>query len=66
MSISTAQTVDSLLHVEEYKSMMNNIRKPSNLGVLWKIPYKNAKIGYIINRCKVVGVFTLTVWVEKF
>jgi hypothetical protein len=64
-TISTAQLVDSFLHVKEFKNMMDNVINPYNLRVLWKKPYNNAKNGDIINGGKVVGVFTLTVWIEN-
>lgn len=64
-TISIAELVDSFLHEKEYKIMIGNVNNPDNLRVLWKKPYNNAKMGDIINGGKVIGVFTLTVWIEN-
>jgi hypothetical protein len=64
-TISIAEIVDSILHEKDFKNMIGNVSNPDNLRVLWKKPYNNAKIGDIINGGKVIGVFTLTVWIEN-
>jgi hypothetical protein len=60
-NIDTAQLIDLELHKEEFiRDIEPNIKK---CMVLFKNQYKDAKIGDIINSGKVIGVFTLTVWI---
>ena len=60
-NIETAQLVDMNLYSDEFE---NNIRPNiKNCTVLFKESFKDAKIGDIINSGKVIGVFTLTVWI---
>jgi len=60
-NIDTAQLVDMNLHSEEFEK--NITPYIENSMVLFKNNYKDAKIGDIINSGRVIGVFTLTVWI---
>lgn len=60
-NIDTAQLVDQELYKEQFiNDILPNIER---CMVLFKNSYKDAKIGDTINSGKVIGVFTLTVWI---
>lgn len=63
MNIKMAQIIDSKLHQELFNSIIKNNK---NKYVLWKYAFKNAKIGDIIHGGKVIGIFTLTIWIEEY
>jgi len=65
LDIDVAQIIDSNLHPEFDGTIENEDGLiDSRLAVLWKESYKNAKIGDEINGGKVIGIFTLTIWIR--
>jgi len=65
VSVSIAEIVDFYIHKKDFTNMVESVTNVDNLAVFWKKPHKDVKIGDIIDDGKVVGIFTLTVWVDK-
>jgi hypothetical protein len=64
-NIHSAEIADSYLHRKQFKNMIDNVSDPDKLVVFWKKHFNDAKVGDAIKDGKVVGVFTLTIWIEN-
>jgi hypothetical protein len=62
LDIDMAQIIDDHLHSDDLIEILNKFDF-SRLMVLWKNSFKDAKIGDEINGGKVIGIFTLTIWI---
>jgi len=62
MDIDMAQILDDHLHPEFECTIKDE--DFSKLAVLWKSSFKDAKFGDEINGGKVIGIFTLTIWIK--